>query len=222
MPKVVIVTGVSGALGRAVVVRLKAEGVVVAALDAAATVDIEADLVLPGVDLADATAVNAAFETVVAALGSVTGLANIAGGFVWEPVIGGEANTWDRMFRTNLLTAALASRAVLPHLLKQGGSIVNVGAAGAVDPATGMAPYAASKAGVMALTRSLADELRGKGVRVNAVLPTILDTPTNRHDMPDADPAAWVRPADAAEVIVFLLSDAAVAVNGAGIALAAS
>jgi len=222
MPKVVIVTGVSGALGRAVVVRLKAEGVVVAALDAAATVDIEADLVLPGVDLADATAVNAAFETVVAALGSVTGLANIAGGFVWEPVIGGEANTWDRMFRTNLLTAALASRAVLPHLLKQGGSIVNVGAAGAVDPATGMAPYAASKAGVMALTRSLADELRGKGVRVNAVLPTILDTPTNRRDMPDADPAAWVRPADAAEVIVFLLSDAAVAVNGAGIALAAS
>lgn len=222
MPKVVIVTGASGALGRAVVVRLKAEGVVVAALDAAATVDIEADLVLPGVDLADATAVNAAFETVVAALGSVTGLANIAGGFVWEPVIGGEANTWDRMFRTNLLTAALASRAVLPHLLKQGGSIVNVGAAGAVDPATGMAPYAASKAGVMALTRSLADELRGKGVRVNAVLPTILDTPTNRRDMPDADPAAWVRPADAAEVIVFLLSDAAVAVNGAGIALAAS
>lgn len=72
MPKVVIVTGASGALGRAVVVRLKAEGVVVAALDAAATVDIEADLVLPGVDLADATAVNAAFETVVAALGSVT------------------------------------------------------------------------------------------------------------------------------------------------------
>ena len=222
MPKVVIVTGVSGTLGRAVVVRLKAEGVVVAALDAAATVDIEADLVLPGVDLADATAVNAAFETVVAALGSVTGLANIAGGFVWEPVIGGEANTWDRMFRTNLLTAALASRAVLPHLLKQGGSIVNVGAAGAVDPATGMAPYAASKAGVMALTRSLADELRGKGVRVNAVLPTILDTPTNRRDMPDADPAAWVRPADAAEVIAFLLSEASVAVNGAGIALAAS
>ena len=222
MPKVVIVTGASGALGRAVVVRLKAEGVVVAALDAAATVDIEADLVLPGVDLADATAVNAAFETVVAALGSVTGLANIAGGFVWEPVIGGEANTWDRMFRTNLLTAALASRAVLPHLLKQGGSIVNVGAAGAVDPATGMAPYAASKAGVMALTRSLADELRGKGVRVNAVLPAILDTPTNRRDMPDADPAAWVRPADAAEVIAFLLSDASAAVNGAGIALAAS
>jgi len=174
------------------------------------------------VDLADAPSVGAAFDTVVATLGAVHGLANVAGGFVWEPMMGGEADSWDRMFRTNLLTAALASRSALPHLLKQGGAIVNVGAAGAIDPATGMAPYAASKAGVMALTRSLADEVRGKGVRVNAVLPTILDTPTNRRDMPDADPAGWVRPADAAEVIAFLLSDASVAVNGAGIALAAS
>jgi len=222
MSRVVIVTGASGALGRAVVARLKADGAIVAAVDAAPSVEIEADLTLPGVDLADVASVGAAFDTVVATLGAVHGLANVAGGFVWEPMMGGEADSWDRMFRTNLLTAALASRSALPHLLKQGGAIVNVGAAGAIDPATGMAPYAASKAGVMALTRSLADEVRGKGVRVNAVLPTILDTPTNRRDMPDADPAGWVRPADAAEVIAFLLSDASVAVNGAGIALAAS
>ena len=222
MSNVVIVTGASGALGRAVVARLKAGGVVVAAVDAAPAFEIDADLVLSGVDLADAAAVGAAFEAVVSALGAVNGLANIAGGFVWEPVVGGEAETWDRMFRTNLLTAALASRAALPHLVKQGGAIVNVGAAGAVDPAAGMAPYAASKAGVMAVTRSLAAELRGTGVRVNAILPTILDTPPNRRDMPDADPAAWVRPMDAAEVIAFLLSDASVAVNGAGITLAAS
>ena len=222
MSRVVIVTGASGALGRAVVARLKADGAIVAAVDAAPSVEIEADLILPGVDLADAASVGAAFDTAVATFGAVHGLANVAGGFVWEPMVGGEADSWDRMFRTNLLTAALASRAALPHLLKQGGAIVNVGAAGAIDPATGMAPYAASKAGVMALTRSLADEVRGKGVRVNAVLPTILDTPTNRKDMPDADPAGWVRPADAAEVIAFLLSDASVAVNGAGIALAAS
>jgi NAD(P)-dependent dehydrogenase (short-subunit alcohol dehydrogenase family) len=222
MSNVVIVTGASGVLGRAVVARLKADGVIVAAVDAAPVVEIDADLVLPGVDLADATTVGAAFEAVVSALGTVNGLANIAGGFVWEPVVGGEAETWDRMFRTNLLTAALASRAALPHLLKQGGAIVNIGAAGAVDPAAGMAPYAASKAGVMAMTRSLADELRGQGVRVNAVLPTILDTPTNRRDMPDADPAGWILPADAAEVIAFLLSDASVAVNGSGITLAVS
>lgn len=222
MSNVVIVTGASGALGRAVVARLKADGAAVAAVDAAKVVEIDADLVLSGVDLADAAAVGAAIEAVVSALGGVNGLANIAGGFVWEPVVGSEAETWDRMFRTNLLTAALASRAALPHLLKQGGAIVNVGAAGAVDPAAGMAPYAASKAGVMAMTRSLADELRGRGVRVNAVLPTILDTPTNRRDMPDADPAGWIRPVDAAEVIAFLLSGASVAVNGSGITLAAS
>ena len=222
MSNVVIVTGASGVLGRAVVTRLKADGVIVAAVDAAPVVEIEADLVLPGVDLADAAAVGAAVEAVVSALGTVNGLANIAGGFIWEPVVGGQAETWDRMFRTNLLTAALASRAALPHLLKQGGAIVNIGAAGAVDPAAGMAPYAASKAGVMAMTRSLADELRGQGVRVNAVLPTILDTPTNRRDMPDADPAGWILPADAAEVIAFLLSDASVAVNGSGITLAVS
>jgi|UniRef100_B0T5L9 NAD(P)-dependent dehydrogenase (short-subunit alcohol dehydrogenase family) len=222
MSNVVIVTGASGALGRAVVARLKTDGVIVAAVDAASAVEIDADLVLSGVDLADATEVGAAFEAVVSAFGAVNGLANIAGGFVWEPVVGGEAETWDKMFRTNLLTAALVSRAALPHLLKQGGTIVNVGAAGAVDPAAGMAPYAASKAGVMAMTRSLADELRGQGVRVNAVLPTILDTPTNRRDMPDADPKAWIRPADAAEVIAFLLSSASVAVNGSGIMLAAS
>ena len=222
MSNVVIVTGASGVLGRAVIARLKAGGVVVAAVDAAPVIEIDADLVLSGVDLTDAKAVGAAFEAVVSALGAVNGLANIAGGFVWELVVGGEAETWDRMFRTNLLTAALASRAALPHLLKQGGAIVNVGAAGAVDPAAGMAPYAASKAGVMAMTRSLADELRGKGVRVNAVLPTILDTPTNRRDMPDADPSGWVRPVDAAEVVAFLLSDASVAVNGSGITLAVS
>ncbi|AZS19289.1 MULTISPECIES: SDR family NAD(P)-dependent oxidoreductase [unclassified Caulobacter] len=222
MTNVVIVTGASGALGRAVVMRLKADGFAVAAVDAAPVMEIDADLVLPKVDLADAAAVGAAFEAVASTLGSVNGLANIAGGFVWEPIVGGEAGTWDRMFRTNLLTAALASRAALPSLLKQGGAIVNVGAAGAIDPATGMAPYAASKAGVMAMTRSLAAELRGTGVRVNAILPTILDTPTNRQDMPDANPAEWIKPADAAEVIAFLLSDAAVAINGSGITLAVS
>lgn len=222
MTQVVIVTGASGVLGRAVVTHLKAGNVVVAAVDASPVVEIDADLVLPGVDLADASAVTAAIDTVVAKLGLVTGLCNIAGGFVWEPVIGGEAETWERMFRTNLLTAALVCRAVTPHLLKNGGAIVNIGAAGAIDPSTGMASYAAAKAGVMALTRSLSDELRGKGVRVNAVLPTILDTPTNRNDMPDADLAGWVRPEDAAEVIAFLLSGAAIAVNGAGIVLSGS
>ena len=98
-------------------------------------------------------------------------------------------------------------------------SAVLSGAAGAIRPGTGMAPYAASKAGVLALTESLAEELRGRGIRVNAVLPTIIDTPTNRADMPDADTSAWVRPEAAARAIAFLLSAQAGAVTGAAIPL---
>ena len=118
----------------------------------------------------------------------------------------------------NLRSAALSCRAALKHL-RAGAAIVNVGAAAAANAATGMAPYAASKAGVMALTQSLADELKAKGVRVNAVLPTIIDTPANRNDMPDADRSAWVRPEAAARVIAFLLSDDAGCVTGTGIPL---
>jgi NAD(P)-dependent dehydrogenase (short-subunit alcohol dehydrogenase family) len=101
------------------------------------------------------------------------------------------------MHRINLLTSVNATRAALPHLLESGaGRIVNVGAAGAVKALAGMGPYAASKAGVMRFTEALAEELKTKGVTVNAVLPSIIDTPQNRADMPDADPAQWVTPGD--------------------------
>jgi NAD(P)-dependent dehydrogenase (short-subunit alcohol dehydrogenase family) len=107
----------------------------------------------------------------------------------------------------------------LPHLVESGGAIVNVGAAAAANPATGMAPYTASKAGVAALTASLADELRGRSVRVNAVLPTIIDTPANRADMPDADTSAWVKPSSIARVIAFLISPEAGSITGASVPL---
>ena len=217
---VVIVTGGFGALGRVVVAALTARGFTVAAVDVApAPADYPAALALGGVDLADEAAVAAAYASVVAKLGRLDGLVNIAGGFIWEPVEGGALESWDRMFRMNLRTAAASSAAALPYLTKQGGAIVNVGAAGAVQPGMGMAPYAASKAGVRALTESLADELRGKKVRVNAVLPTIIDTPANRAAMPDADTAGWVSPAAAAKAIAFLLSDEASAVTGASLLL---
>ena len=112
----------------------------------------------------------------------------------------------------------VASREVLKHI-GNGGAIVNVGAAAAANPAIGMAPYAASKAGVMALTKSLAEELRERSIRVNAILPTIIDTPANRRDMPDADPSGWVKPEAIAKVVAFLLSDDAAPITGAGIPL---
>lgn len=217
---VVIVTGGFGALGRVVVAELAKRGFTVAAVDVApAPAGFPAALALGGVDLADEAAVAAAYAEVVKQLGSLSGLVNIAGGFIWEPVEGGALESWDKMFRMNLRTAAASSAAALPYLTKQGGAIVNVGAAGAISPGTGMAPYAASKAGVRALTESLAEELRGKKVRVNAVLPTIIDTPANRASMPDADTSGWVTPVAAAKAIAFLLSDEASAVTGAALLL---
>jgi NAD(P)-dependent dehydrogenase (short-subunit alcohol dehydrogenase family) len=217
---VVIVTGGFGALGRVVVAELTRRGHTVAAVDVApAPAGYQAALALGGVDLSDGAAVAAAYATVVKQLGTLDGLVNIAGGFIWEPIEGGALESWDKMFNMNLRTAAASSAAALPYLTKQGGAIVNVGAAGAAPAGMGMAPYAASKAGVRALTESLADELRAKKVRVNAVLPTIIDTPANRASMPDADTSGWVTPAAAAKAIAFLLSDEASAVTGAALLL---
>ena len=116
----------------------------------------------------------------------------------------------------NVQTAANASRAATPYLRESAaGRIVNVGANAALKASLGMGPYAASKAGVHSLTESLAEELKADGVTVNAVLPSILDTPTNRADMPKADFASWVAPNELAAVMLFLASEAASAVTGA-------
>lgn len=217
---VVIVTGGFGALGRVVVAELTARGFTVAAVDVApAPADYPAALALGGVDLTDEASVATAYAKVAEKLGSIDGLVNIAGGFIWEPVDGGSLGSWDKMFAMNLRTAATSCSVALPYLIKQGGAIVNVGAAAAHTPAMGMAPYTASKAGVRALTESLADELRGKKVRVNAVLPTIIDTPANRAGMPEADTSGWVTPKAAAKAIAFLLSDESSAVTGASLLL---
>ena len=213
----IIVAGGLGALGRAVVTELTSKGHAVAVVDMAPASGGEG-LMLGGVDLTDAGAVAVAYDQAATALGGLDGLVNVAGGFLWETMEGGAPESWDRMYQMNLRSAALSCGAALKHL-RAGAAIVNVGAAAAANAATGMAPYAASKAGVMALTQSLADELKAKGVRVNAVLPTIIDTPTNRKDMPDADRSAWVRPQGAARVIAFLLSDDAGCVTGTGIPL---
>jgi NAD(P)-dependent dehydrogenase (short-subunit alcohol dehydrogenase family) len=115
----------------------------------------------------------------------------------------------------NFLTALSMSRAALRHLVAAHGAIVNIGAAAAIKAAAGMSAYAASKSAVAKLTESLADEVKDSRVRVNAVLPNIIDTPANRREMPHAEFDRWVTPAALANVIVFLLSDGAEAVTGA-------
>jgi NAD(P)-dependent dehydrogenase (short-subunit alcohol dehydrogenase family) len=146
--------------------------------------------------------------------GRIDALLNIAGGFTWQTVTEGDPAAWDKMFALNVKTALTASRAALPHLRESKGAIVNVGAYGALKAGAGMGAYAASKQGVMKLTESMAEELKGQ-VRVNAVLPSIIDTAANRKDMPKADFSTWVQPAELAEVMLFLASDAASAVTGA-------
>jgi NAD(P)-dependent dehydrogenase (short-subunit alcohol dehydrogenase family) len=213
----ILVTGASGALGTGLVKVLREEGAKVAAIGRPR--DAEADLVLDAFDLNDEAAAKTTFDSAAGALGGLDGLANIAGGFTWRKVEGADAAAFDDMYRLNLRTAVIACQAALPHLLVSGGAVVNVGAAGALNPGAGMAPYAASKMGVKALTESLAAELKDRRVRVNAVLPTILDTPANRKDMPDADATHWTTVEAAGRVIAFLLSNDAGAITGASLPL---
>jgi NAD(P)-dependent dehydrogenase (short-subunit alcohol dehydrogenase family) len=180
MNRAIIVAGGLGVLGRAVMEILTARGHAVAVLDRRLETSGDRSAVpLFPVDLDDEAAVHGAYVAAAKRIGPITGLVNAVGGFVWEPVLSGHAETWDDMYRVNLRTVVISCRAALPFLLKHGGAIVNVGAARATNPDAGVAAYAASKAGVRALTESLADEVRSNSVRVNAVLPTIIDTPRN-------------------------------------------
>jgi NAD(P)-dependent dehydrogenase (short-subunit alcohol dehydrogenase family) len=221
--RVLAVTGAFGVLGQAVAKAAAAQGDRVALIDFAPTppADLAADcgpdgLVLGGVDLTDGDAALAAMSAVEARFGGLDALVNVAGGFRWQTLEDGDPQSWPALYRINVETAANASRAAL-RLLKASasGRIVNIGANAALKAGAGMGAYAASKAGVHALTQSLAEELKADGICVNAVLPSIIDTPANRADMPGEDPTRWVAPADLAKVILFLASQDAAPVTGA-------
>src|SRR5947207_11816724 len=215
--KVVVVTGALGALGKVVVEAALSRRARVAGLDHAPS-QVPATpsrIEFGGVDLADAAAAKKAIDAAASHFGKIDALINIAGGFAFETVADGDPNTWQRMYAINVLTTLNASRAAIPHLAaSSSGRIVNVGAMGALQAGAGMGAYAASKAGVHRLTEALAAEWKGK-ITVNAVLPSIIDTPANRASMPNADFAKWVTPQELADVILFLASDAASGVTGA-------
>jgi NAD(P)-dependent dehydrogenase (short-subunit alcohol dehydrogenase family) len=221
--KVIVVTGAFGALGRVVVEAAMARGASTVALDSAPSPSADLvsrfgprALILAGVNLAVAEEAQTAMAAVKARFGRLDALVNIAGGFLWEKTEDGTSESWDRMFAANLKSTVNASRAALPALLESGaGRIINVGALAALKGGAGMGPYAASKSGVHRFTESLAEELKGRGVTVNAVLPSVIDTPGNRASMKDADFSRWVAPGDLAAVIFFLASREAGAVTGA-------
>lgn len=213
--RVIAVTGGCGVLGRAVVQAALDAGCKVAVIDHSRRAGVQGAHYIGGVDLTDAAQAQAAIDAVVETFGRLDALLNIAGGFAWQTV-DDAAPAWDRMFALNLTTALNASRAALPHLkASDAGRIVNVGSAAAQKAGMGMGAYGASKSAVHRLTEALAEELKSTAVTVNAVLPSIIDTPQNRADMPDADPTAWVAPDDLAAVMLFLASPASRAMTGA-------
>lgn len=221
--RAVVVTGAFGNLGLAVARAFRDQGAAVALLGRGqppAPVGAEfpaPHCVLGGVDLTRAASARTAMETVRTTLGAIDVLINVAGGFRWQTLEQGDVDVWDAMFAMNLKTTVVSTKAALPRLLESpAGRIINVGAGAAARPAgAGMGAYAASKAGVHKLTESLAEELKDRGITVNAVLPGIIDTPQNRTDMPQADFSRWVQPEAIAAVIAFLASEQAAAVTGA-------
>ena len=212
--KVVLITGGAGALGQTVVPAFVSTGASV----------ILGDLnpvQVPGVtalkaDFTDEAQVRNLVDEVIRTSGRLDALINLVGGFAAGRVVETESALWQRMLTMNLTSAFLLSQAVLPSMLhRRHGRIVHVAARAALEPFAGAAAYIVSKAGLVGLIRTLALELEGSGVTVNAVLPSTIDTPANRKAMPAADRSKWAQPDSIAQTLTFLASDAATQISGA-------
>ncbi|HYJ20083.1 MAG TPA: SDR family NAD(P)-dependent oxidoreductase [Burkholderiales bacterium] len=226
--KAVLVAGGTGGLGRAVSLAFLDAGARVAvtfrkqaefdALRQAAASN-GASLEGDSVDVTDEAAVNRLVDGIASRHGRLDAMVNTVGGYaggakLWEM----ETRTLDLMLALNLRSGYALSRAAVRVMLKQkAGAIVNIAAKAALDHPAGAAAYAASKAAALAMLDSLAQELKGTGVRANTVLPSIIDTEANRQSMPKADFATWPKPEDIARVILFLCSDEAKVIQGAAI-----
>lgn len=208
-----IITGADGALGAAVVRRHAEAGDRVAALHGAGITN-PADGCFVAGDLTDETNARDVIGRAAAWLGSVDALVHLVGGFHWAETAATTVADWRAMFDVNVATSVASVNAVLPHLCDSG-AILLVSAASAQPAGAGFGPYGAAKAGVARLTKALAAELAPRRIRVNAVLPSIIDTPRNRADMPDADHMRWTSPEAVADAIAFLASKEARAVTGA-------
>ena len=226
--RVVMVTGAAGNLGRAVARAFQAAGAKLVLVDRAADrlqplfpdlVDSPNYFLVTSVDMTDADAVETMTDEAVKRFGRVDVLVNTVGGFrAGTPVHETPFEAWDFLLNLNTRTVFTASRAIIPHMLRQGsGRIVNVAARVALKGGAKMAAYSVSKSGVVRLTESMAAELKQDGINVNCVLPGTIDTPQNRKAMPKADHSRWVKPEAIANVILFLASDAARAVQGTAI-----
>ncbi len=226
--RVVVVTGAAGNLGRAVALAFGVAGARLVLVDRAPDrlpslfpdwVGSPDHYLATSVDLTDAGAVQAMVEEAVKRFGRIDVLVNTAGGFRGgTPVHETTLEAWDFMLDLNLRTVLVPSQAVIPQMVAQGsGKVVNVATRAALQGSANLAPYSASKSAVVRVTESMAAELKNQGINVNCVLPSTIDTEQNRQAMPKANYDRWVRPEAIADVILFLASDAARAVQGAAI-----
>lgn len=225
--KVALVTGGTGGLGRAVTLALLHEGAsVIATYIKKDEADALKDAVGPTpqlellpLDATDETACRALVDGITARHGHLDILVNAIGGYAGgKPLWETDPKTYQLMLTLNLHAGHNLARTVVPAMLRQKcGAIVNIASKAALDHAAGVSAYAASKAATLALFDSLAQEVKGSGIRVNSVLPSIIDTEPNRKAMPDADFSKWPKPEQIARVVLFLCSDEAKVVHGAAI-----
>jgi len=226
--KVVLVAGGTGGLGRAVSLAFLANGAQVAvtwrheneflALQGAVGTDASR-LAGFGVDVADPHQTADLAQQILAKWGRLDVLVNAVGGYAGGvPLWDIEPELLERMLSLNLRAGYALAKAIVSHMIaRKSGSIINVASKAALDHAAGASAYAATKAAAVALMDSLAADLMGSGVRVNSILPSIIDTTANRAAMPDADFSRWPKPEDIAKVILFLASDDARVVHGASV-----
>lgn len=223
--KVVLMTGAAGALG-SVVARSFAEcGAQVVLADrqsdrlAAVLGDVPGALLIGGIDVTSPAAVRSMVEQTLAARGRIDALINMAG--TWrggKPVHETALDTWDLLMNLNAKSVFITAQAVIPTMITQRyGKIVSIAAKSGLEGKANTSVYNASKSAVIRLTESLSAEVRDAGINVNCVLPTIIDSPANREQMPKADFSKWVTPQEMADILRFLCSDASRAIHGAAI-----
>jgi NAD(P)-dependent dehydrogenase (short-subunit alcohol dehydrogenase family) len=230
MARVVLVTGGSGALGQAITRRFLDEGATVCVpwiveqereqLAKSVAGDARARLMLERCDVLDDAAVGKLVAGVVERHRRLDVVVSAVGGFAMGELVQTDRALWDKMLALNLTSAYVIARAALPPMLTAGaGRIVAVASRAVVPPVGGFIGYTVAKAGVIAFVQALAAETRERGVTVNAVLPSTMDTPANRAAMPGVDPKTWVPVGDVAAAIAFLAAESSGHVNGTLLAI---
>jgi NAD(P)-dependent dehydrogenase (short-subunit alcohol dehydrogenase family) len=230
VPRVALVTGGSGALGQAITHRFLADGAVVCVpwvvehererLEASVPAAARPRLMLEHCNVGDDAAMAGLVARTVERHGRIDVLITAVGGFAMGGLVETDRATWEAQIGINLTTTYVAAHAVVPGMLAAGsGRVVAVASRAVVPPAGGFIAYTVAKAGVIAFVQALAQETRGRGVTVNAVLPSTMDTPGNRAAMPDVDPKTWTPVTAVADAIAYLAAESTAHVTGTLLAI---